>query len=71
MTSAQLIETALTRARSDLMSLPFILCFIASRSGNWIRGRWVERPGPQRRRRYYRLTASGKNVLVKTTRRLA
>ena len=31
---------------------------------NWIRGRWVEKPG-QRRRRYYRLTASGKNVLSK------
>ena len=30
----------------------------------WIRGRWVEKPG-QRRRRYYRLTASGKNVLSK------
>ena len=31
---------------------------------NWIRGRWIEKPG-QRRRRYYRLTASGKNVLSK------
>src|SRR5213080_5505768 len=31
---------------------------------NWLRGRWVEKPG-QRRRRYYRLTASGKNVLSK------
>ena len=31
---------------------------------NWIRGRWIEKPG-QRRRRYYRLTAPGKNVLSK------
>lgn len=29
----------------------------------WIRGRWVEKAG-QRRRRYYRLTASGKKVLA-------
>ena len=29
----------------------------------WIRGRWVEKPG-QRRRRYYRLTASGRKVLA-------
>jgi PadR family transcriptional regulator PadR len=28
----------------------------------WIRGRWVERQG-QRRRRYYRLTDSGKQAL--------
>jgi PadR family transcriptional regulator PadR len=29
----------------------------------WIRGRWVERAG-QRRRRYYRITESGRNVLA-------
>src|SRR5213080_1412615 len=29
----------------------------------WIEGRWVEKAG-QRRRRYYRLTAAGKKVLV-------
>jgi transcriptional regulator len=29
----------------------------------WIQGRWVEKAG-QRRRRYYRLTAEGKNVLA-------
>lgn len=29
----------------------------------WIHGRWVEKPG-QRRRRYYRLTATGKAVLA-------
>ena len=31
---------------------------------NWIRGRWIEKAG-QRRRRYYRLTPSGKKVLSK------
>ncbi len=29
----------------------------------WIRGRWVEKPG-QRRRRYYRLTRTGKKILA-------
>jgi DNA-binding PadR family transcriptional regulator len=29
----------------------------------WIQGRWVEKPG-QRRRRYYRLTAAGREVLA-------
>jgi len=29
----------------------------------WVAGRWVERAG-ERRRRYYRLTASGRKVLV-------
>src|ERR671938_1782579 len=29
----------------------------------WIRGRWVEKAG-QRRRRYYRLTRSGRKVLA-------
>ena len=29
----------------------------------WIAGRWVEKPG-QRRRRYYRITASGRRVLA-------
>jgi PadR family transcriptional regulator PadR len=29
----------------------------------WIRGRWVERAG-QRRRRYYRLTSTGKKILT-------
>ena len=29
----------------------------------WIRGRWVEKAG-QRRRRYYRLTPTGKKVLA-------
>ena len=29
----------------------------------WIAGRWVEKPG-QRRRRYYRITTSGRKVLA-------
>ena len=29
----------------------------------WIAGRWVDKPG-QRRRRYYRITASGRKVLA-------
>jgi transcriptional regulator len=29
----------------------------------WIQGRWVERPG-QRRRRYYKITAQGREVLA-------
>ncbi len=29
----------------------------------WIQGRWVEKPG-QRRRRYYRITAEGRDVLA-------
>ena len=29
----------------------------------WIEGRWVEKPG-ERRRRFYRLTASGRKMLV-------
>jgi PadR family transcriptional regulator PadR len=32
-------------------------------SQGWIAGRWVEKAG-QRRRRYYRLTASGRNELA-------
>ncbi len=30
---------------------------------DWLKGRWVEKAG-ERRRRYYRLTAEGKNVLA-------
>jgi PadR family transcriptional regulator len=29
----------------------------------WIQGRWVEKPG-QRRRRYYKITAEGRDVLA-------
>src|ERR1017187_6894680 len=30
----------------------------------WIQGRWVEKSGQQRRRRYYRLTPQGRKVLA-------
>jgi DNA-binding PadR family transcriptional regulator len=30
----------------------------------WVEGRWVEKAG-QRRRRYYKLTAEGRKVLVR------
>jgi len=33
----------------------------------WIRGRWIERAG-QRRRRYYRITDSGRQVLAEQRR---
>ena len=33
----------------------------------WIQGKWQERPG-ERRRRYYRLTADGRRVLVRQRR---
>jgi PadR family transcriptional regulator PadR len=60
---AQLIELRSRGAiRFNVASLYPLLYRLEKR--NWIRGRWVERPG-QRRRRYYRLTASGKNVLSK------
>ena len=51
-------------ARFDLMSLPFIRCFTDLRNGIGFVAAGLKRPG-QRRRRYYRLTASGKNVLSK------
>jgi PadR family transcriptional regulator PadR len=60
---AQLIELRSRGAiRFNVASLYPLLYRLEKR--NWIRGRWVEKPG-QRRRRYYRLTVSGKNVLSK------
>jgi PadR family transcriptional regulator PadR len=59
----QLIELRSRGAiRFNIASLYPLLYRLEKR--NWIRGRWIEKPG-QRRRRYYRLTASGKNVLSK------
>ncbi len=60
---AQLIELRSRGAiRFNVASLYPLLYRLEKR--NWIRGRWVEKAG-QRRRRYYRLTSSGKNVLSK------
>jgi PadR family transcriptional regulator, regulatory protein PadR len=59
----QLIELRSRGAiRFNIASLYPLLYRLEKR--NWIRGRWIEKAG-QRRRRYYRLTASGKNVLLK------
>ena len=59
----QLIELRSRGAiRFNVASLYPLLYRLEKR--NWIRGRWIEKAG-QRRRRYYRLTASGKKVLSK------
>jgi transcriptional regulator len=59
----QLIELRSRGAiRFNVASLYPLLYRLEKR--NWIRGRWIEKPG-QRRRRYYRLTARGKHVLSK------
>lgn len=58
----QLIELRSRGAlRFNVASLYPLLYRLEKRG--WIAGRWVEKPG-QRRRRYYRLTASGKKVLA-------
>lgn len=49
------------RLRFHVASL-YPMLYRAERRG-WIIGRWVERAG-QRRRRYYRLTATGRRVLA-------
>jgi len=65
----QLIELRSRGAiRFNVASLYPLLYRLEKR--NWIRGRWIEKSG-QRRRRYYRLTASGKKRAVEATRRLA
>src|SRR5947207_7484294 len=59
----QLIELRSRGAvRFNVASLYPLLYRLEKR--NWIRGRWIEKSG-QRRRRYYGLTASCKNVLSK------
>ena len=47
--------------RYHIASLYPLLYRLAKRG--WLEGRWVEKRG-QRRRRYYRLTASGRTVLA-------
>jgi len=49
------------RLHFRVSSLYPILCRMEERG--WIAGRWVERPG-LRRRRYYRLTAKGREALT-------
>lgn len=48
------------RLQFRISSLYPVLCRMEDK--NWIKGRWVERPGT-RRRRYYRLTPQGKQAL--------
>src|SRR6476661_6228187 len=64
--SAELMILALleNRARHGYEIGQLIELLYRLEKRNWIRGRWIEKAG-QRRRRYYRLTASGKNVLLK------
>jgi len=58
----QLIELRSQGAlRFNLASFYPLLYRLETRG--WIRGRWVEQSG-QRRRRYYRLTRTGKRVLA-------
>jgi transcriptional regulator len=58
----QLIELRSRGAlRFNVASLYPLLYRLENR--NWIRGRWIEKAG-QRRRRYYRLTPAGRNVLA-------
>ncbi len=49
------------RLQFRVSSLYPILCRMEERG--WIKGRWVEKEG-QRRRRYYRLTALGREALA-------
>jgi transcriptional regulator len=58
----RLIETRSGgRLQFRISSLYPILCRMEERG--WIKGRWVEKEG-ERRRRFYRLTASGKEALA-------
>jgi PadR family transcriptional regulator PadR len=59
---AKLIETRSAGAvRFNIASLYPLLYRLEKRG--WIHGRWVEKSG-QRRRRYYNLTADGRQVLA-------
>jgi PadR family transcriptional regulator PadR len=49
------------RLRFNIASLYPLLYRLEERG--WLQGRWVEKAG-ERRRRYYRLTASGRKVLA-------
>jgi transcriptional regulator len=59
---SKLIETRSEGAlKFNVASLYPLLYRLEARG--WIQGRWVEKPS-QRRRRYYRLTAEGRQVLA-------
>ena len=56
-------RNAVRRTRGVPSRLPLPAARIASEERGWIKGAWVEKPG-ERRRRFYRLTATGRRVLV-------
>ena len=59
----QLIELRSRGAlRFNVASLYPLLYRLEKRG--WIRGRWVEKAGQRRRRRYYRLTPAGTKILA-------
>ncbi|HUI43087.1 MAG TPA: PadR family transcriptional regulator [Terriglobia bacterium] len=59
---SKLIEQRSAGALSFHVASLYPLLYRLEKRG-WIQGRWVEKPG-QRRRRYYRLTAPGREVLA-------
>ena len=58
---SQLIENQSQGTLSFNIASFYPLLYRLEKRG-WIQGRWVEKPG-QRRRRYYKLTAAGKQIL--------
>ncbi len=63
---SDLIETQSGGAVRFTVTSLYPLLYRLERRG-WIQGRWVEKAG-QRRRRYYRLTAAGRQVLAEQRR---
>src|SRR4030095_5128755 len=60
---SKLIESrSAGRLRFHIASLYPLLYRLEERG--WIQGRWIEKPG-SRRRRYYRLTAEGRQILAR------
>src|SRR3989442_13994907 len=59
---SKLIEARSDGALSFHVASLYPLLYRLEKRG-WIEGRWVEKAG-QRRRRYYKLTSEGKNVLA-------
>jgi len=60
---SKLIEARSEGALSFHVASLYPMLYRLERHG-WVEGRWVEKAG-QRRRRYYKLTAEGRKVLVR------
>jgi transcriptional regulator len=60
---SKLIEARSEGALSFHVASLYPMLYRLERRG-WVEGRWVEKAG-QRRRRYYKLTAEGRRVLVR------